>query len=530
MNTSLQRKMLVAFMAVVILIMAGFAVGVSAVIREYFMAAKQQELLSKGYEMARVMEQYFAGRITQPQLAEVVDIIDDFLDARIWVADSSGKFVVTSSPRHLDGSPPVNTGSSPVQAIVGPGSPGHGPGQGVTMGPQGPLENERTGMRTSTMIRALLPELEPVFKGEIWTRTFFHPFYGEEMMIVALPVSAADKTVKGVVVLNAPVQGINDFLMRLYLAITATGILATLFTFFVVNRLAGSIVRPIRKMQETASAMARGDYESRVDEHSPDEIGELGHSLNRLAQELSDFVGQTAQTEKLRRDFVANVSHELRTPLTVIKGYTEALQDGTVSDPTKVDEVHRMILSETERLERLITDLLDLSRLQSVNYSLELEAIPLAELAENVTAMMTRRAKEQGVELSVKAELGPTEVQGDGDRLTQLLLILLDNALKYTGEGGWIRVEITLRDSSVVMSVSDSGVGIAAEDLPFIWGRFYKADKARTRESGGTGIGLAIAREIIEHHHAQVQVESTPGEGTVFTLHFPIQNTKEEIL
>ena len=507
MKRSLQTKLFVSFMLVVSLTLAGFAVGASALVRQYFFTAKQQELIGKGHEMAILFDDFLSGRMTPVQLAELVDRIDGFLDARIWAVDGSGRLIVMSSPR--------------LGVSVRPEGMGRGMGPGRGQQNQQNHGQGPGGMRSSTAVRNLLQDMAPVFRGEVLTRTFFHPYYGEDMMIVAVPVINAAGAASGAVILNAPVQGFNSFLTRVYLAIGLTGLLALALTLFIVRRLSRGIVKPLRAMEETAASMAEGCYDKRVEVTSRDEVGQLGESLNTLAQALSGFVARTEQTEKLRRDFVANVSHELRTPLTVIRGYTEALRDGTVTDPEQAERFTRLIVGETERLERLISDLLDLSRLQAEQYSMEVEPIPLDEIIDSVVGMLRVKAKEKGVTLHWDHDGRIPPISGNGDRLIQLMLILLDNAVKYTPDGGAISIDLKHVDGQAVVTVSDTGVGIPSEDLPFIWERFYKVDKAHTRDNHGTGLGLAIAREIIDRHAAKVAVNSGEKQGTTFVLTFP---------
>ncbi len=511
MKRSLQTKLFVSFMLVVSMTLAGFAVGASALVRQYFFTAKQQELINKGHEMAILLDDFLSGRMSPMQLAELVDRIDGFLDARIWAVDGSGRLIVMSSPR--------------IGVSMRPEGMGQGMGQGMGLG-RGQQNQQNHGqgaggVRSSTAVRNLVQDIAPVFRGEVLTRTFFHPYYGEDMMIVAVPVINAAGTASGAVILNAPVQGFNSFLTRVYLAIGLTGLLALALTLFIVRRLSRGIVKPLRAMEETAASMAEGCYDKRVEVTSRDEVGQLGESLNTLAQALSGFVARTEQTEKLRRDFVANVSHELRTPLTVIRGYTEALRDGTVTEPEQEERFTRLIVGETERLERLISDLLDLSRLQAEQYSMEVEPIPLDEIIDSVVGMLRVKAKEKGVTLQWEHDGKIPPIRGNGDRLIQLMLILLDNAVKYTPDGGAISIDLKQVDGHAVVNVSDTGVGIPSEDLPFIWERFYKVDKAHTRDNHGTGLGLAIAREIIDRHGAKVAVSSGEGQGTTFVLTFP---------
>lgn len=404
--------------------------------------------------------------------------------------------------------------------------PGMGGGQGRRMGSGlGP------GMSSSAAVRNLLQDIEPVLRGMTMTRTFFHPFYGEDMMIVAVPIVNPAGNITGAVILNSPVQGVNQFLGRVYWAVALIGLAAVVLTLFIARRLARGIARPLREMEETAAAMAEGRYDRRVTITTQDEIGQLGVSLNTLAQELGRFVERMEQMEKLRRDFVANVSHELRTPLTIIRGYSEALRDGTVNEQGQAERFTRLIVSETERLERLIHDLLDLSRLQAEQYVMEIEPIPLDEVALSVLTLLQEKAATKGVELTSRIEKNLPPIPGNGDRLVQLLLILLDNALKYTPTDGKISLALTRSaeepDQPLLLEIHDNGAGIPAEDLPYIWERFYKVDKSHSREDQGTGLGLSIAREIIERHGAKVEVKSVVGQGTSFVLRFKTEQGRD---
>ncbi|EGO62432.1 sensor histidine kinase [Acetonema longum] len=499
MKHSLQRKLLYSYMAVIIIMLIMVSIGVSYLIRDYFIFSKKRELMNKAYELSRVVDDYYQGTINLHQLGIFINSVDSFLDARIWVVDGSRRVIAMSTP----------------QRRYGPGGPWHRPG----MRPGGmgiPLEANARGM-----IRKCLEELNQVFEGREWSTTLRHPFYDEEMLMVSIPVIQANGGMNGIILLNSPVRSINEYMQRIYYYIAAIGLVAVLLTIVIVNWLSRGIVRPLREMQLAAQAMACGDYNRRTGIRTDDEVGELGKSLNSLAQDLERFVSETEKVDKLRRDFVANVSHELRTPLTIIRGYTEALTDGTAADPALQAKYLGMMRDETERLERLIKDLLDLSRLQSQNTNAEMEPIPLAAVAEGVVSIFRRGAEQKGVQLQAEKLEENTVISGNGDRLTQLLLILLDNALKFTPAGGKITVGVERDKNLILLAVSDTGSGIASEDLPFIWERFYKADKAHSRLSVGTGLGLAIAREIIELHGGTVEVASAPAKGTKFIIRFP---------
>lgn len=226
-------------------------------------------------------------------------------------------------------------------------------------------------------------------------------------------------------------------------------------------------------------------------------------------------ISESIKLEKMRRDFVANVSHELRTPLTSIRGFIEPLIDGTVNDRETTVKYHEIIRNETLRLERLINDLLDLSRLQAGKAYLDIQNVNIVELITNISNKFQPIFKSKGIEFKFNFPDKPVSILADGDRVEQLIIIFIDNAVKYTPSGGSVEIDLTEEDDIVRIAVKDTGIGIPKEDIPYIWERFYKVDKSRSG-STGTGLGLSIAKNIIELHHQKVSVESTPGKGTTF--------------
>jgi two-component system sensor histidine kinase ResE len=240
---------------------------------------------------------------------------------------------------------------------------------------------------------------------------------------------------------------------------------------------------------------------------------------------------QVRASRDAQRDFVANVSHELKTPLTSIQGYSQAILDGTAAEPEMIERAATVIHDEAARMGRMVTELLDLARIESGQVVMRQARIALGALLENVVERLKLRAAEEGIELSARiAELPP--VTGDGDRLAQVFTNLLDNALKHTPRGG--KVELVAKPltpsgirrrgkawpQAVGVSISDSGEGIPAEDLSRIFERFYQVDKSRKR-SGSVGLGLAITREIVEAHGGSIKAESIVGLGTRFTVTLP---------
>ena len=275
--------------------------------------------------------------------------------------------------------------------------------------------------------------------------------------------------------------------------------------------LSGLISAPLRQMTVAARRLAAGDYEQRVTVRSDDEVGELAAAFNEMAAGL-------AQVEQMRRELVANVAHELRPPLTSIEGYMEALLDGVFP----ADEAtFRRVQREAARLRRLVDDLTALSQLEAADRPLERQAVGLDRLVEETTARLRPQFVEKGVELTVHLPGRPVTTMGDEDRLSQVLVNLLANALQFTSPGGQVEVVLRSEDGTARLAMADTGCGIAPEDLPHIFERFYRGDRSRARTTGGAGIGLTIVKHIVERHGGTVAVQSQVGEGSTFEVVLP---------
>ncbi|MCQ2560805.1 MAG: cell wall metabolism sensor histidine kinase WalK [Clostridia bacterium] len=238
-------------------------------------------------------------------------------------------------------------------------------------------------------------------------------------------------------------------------------------------------------------------------------------------------ITERQKLEDMQKDFVANVSHELKTPLTTVKSYTETLMDGAVDDPEVAQSFLEIIDNETDRMTRLVKDLLQLSRLdhrqEKMNFS-EGDSVRLVKMC--ITKMdITAQQKQQQLN-AMFGDPGQIRVNMDKDRMEQVLMNVLSNAIKYTQEGGRIDVDILKNGGKVLVTVSDNGIGMSAEELPRIFERFYRVDKARSRSMGGTGLGLAITKQIVEEHQGTIEAESSPGKGTKFTITLPISKHK----
>ncbi len=293
----------------------------------------------------------------------------------------------------------------------------------------------------------------------------------------------------------------------LLIAALIAGLAAVLFTLALSRRIVG----PIEALTAAARKMEKGDLTQRVEVQSGDEVGELAQAFNSMADGL-------ARLEQLRRNMVTDVAHELRTPLSNIRGYLEALQDGVVTlSPELIDSVHEEVML----LNRLVDDLQELALADAGQLKLVRRPVALTELVGQVVSLLQSQATPKGI--TIKTDLPPDlpTVDADPSRVGQIIRNLLTNALTYTPPGGEITVLARDAGSEIEVSVRDTGVGIAPEHLPYVFERFYRADRSRTRTTGGAGLGLAIVKQLVEAHGGHVWVESTVGKGSTFTFTLP---------
>jgi two-component system sensor histidine kinase BaeS len=281
--------------------------------------------------------------------------------------------------------------------------------------------------------------------------------------------------------------------------------------------LARQVVSPVQEMMFASREIAEGRYEKRVgtteDVNPADELSQLAFSFNQMAAQLE-------QTENRRRELIADVSHELRTPLTAIKGYSEGLMDGVM--PAN-NETYAQIHKEAERMQRLVADLQELSRVEAKGFAIHAHPYSLSNIEQSLRKQIGKQFEEKGITLKFKIANRVPKVLVDEDRLSQILLNLLNNAMQYTPKGGQVHVSATHVNGEVLVEVADTGAGIAAEHLPRVFDRFYRMDKSRSRTEGGSGIGLTITKRLVEAHGGRVWAASEgEGKGSKFSFTIPI--------
>lgn len=305
-------------------------------------------------------------------------------------------------------------------------------------------------------------------------------------------------------------KAVNEALLW---ATLVSGLVAGITSLFITRQ----VVAPIQALTRASQRIATGKYEERVPIQTPssseDELGKLALSFNQMAAQLE-------QTEAMRRQLIGDVAHELRTPLTTIKGSMEGLMDGVLpADETTFLQLYQ----EADRLQRLVNDLQELSRVESRAYDLQPHRVRVGALIQGVASRLAPQFDEKGVDLSVEVPPDLPLVLADEDRLTQILTNLLGNALHYTPMGEEVDILAEQKGREIQVTVSDTGIGIPPEHLPHVFDRFYRVDKSRSRAGGGSGIGLTIARHLVEAHGGRIWVESEgAGKGSEFTFTLPL--------
>ena len=348
--------------------------------------------------------------------------------------------------------------------------------------------------------------------------TFFDMF-SEKMLTVFSPITIGYK-VRGYVLIHKPTSEMTSYKDGLLNISYITLALIFLCAFIVLIMFTFTIYIPIRKMTRAAKDYSVGNFDTRIDIHSDDEMGYLAGSINYMATELSTL-------EEDQRKFIANVSHDFRSPLTSIKGYIEAIMDGTIPHDGQ-DKYLNIILFETERLNKLTQSMLELNK-----YGVRGSMMDISDFDINHTIKMVVQAfegicKEKKISFELILTGQTCIVSADMSKIQQVLYNLIDNAIKFSHPESSITIETTEKNEKVFISVKDTGIGIPKDSIKKIWERFYKTDLSRGKDKRGTGLGLAIVKEIISSHNENINVISTEGVGTEFIFTLPIAQKESE--
>jgi signal transduction histidine kinase len=477
MTVSLRSKLVFIMLLLIVLLMAVVLVFLTRGVRDFYTD-----------EFYRRMESVFSDANLMSALREAADEPDATDRMREILRTYVGQLGIDTETRNyyiLDG----ETGSVLISSA---------PGQ------------QRIPAATRNVLRALTGQ------------TAFGSGDSSGYMDIAVPVSGAEGNARFVVYIYDNRQTAlkqNAEIFKLILESVAIGFVISTAISVVLSK---ALLQPIQGMTKAAEAMAGGDFSREISVESNDEIGILSETFNMMAARIESTLEDLKKAEALRKEFVANVSHELRTPLTGIRTYAETLADNSDLPQQTADEFLRVILNESDRMANIVRDLLELSRFDAGNMEFRFEEFSIEQSIRDVYTAIALDARNRGYEMNIESQPGIPTVWGDRARIEQVFMNVLTNAVKYTPPGGRVDISCASEGSGVHVRISDTGIGIPPEDMPHVFDRFYRVDKARSRESGGTGLGLSIAREIVTRHGGEIKIDSTPGVGTAVTVTLPV--------
>lgn len=366
--------------------------------------------------------------------------------------------------------------------------------------------------------------ISKAFDGDISFSENFTPIRGQSSVSVAKPIITEGGSIEGVVLLHSNISDIS--------AITNSGLLILLFSmsaaviisFFIAGMLSSRFTKPLEQMRTVAQQVSSGDFSVKTNVNLKDEIGELASALDDMTVQLDVAAKESDKLNKMRYDFVSNVSHELRTPVTVLKGSLEALCDKVVSEPKKVEQYHQQMLRESIHLEHLVCDLLELSRLQNPDFSMQVEAVNMKEITLDAVHSIERIAMVRDIGINFQCSGDVSPIVGDYGRLRQMIIIVLDNAVKFSFDSSTVQVRLDNVKGGLILTISDNGCGIPPEDLPHIFERFYKQRSEENKS--GSGLGMSIAKQIADRHNISMSIKNNRNNGVTVQFIISIQGNK----
>ena len=459
-------KLVGSYIFIVVTSLVVILVSVSFMFNNYLFEQKEGELVIKGQDMAEVVKPFLVDKQDPHDFVNLANRLDLNLGTEVWVVDKKGAVIAAAANHEYC---------------------------------------EGNYLEAS--------ELEKMQSGSLSVRKGQSQYFQEPVIRVIIPIIQEERVI-GAIILYSPIQGIDKALASLSQMVLTAGIISLAIAFLIGIILSRRLSRPILTITEASISIAKGQKHVIVPTNtSIKEINQLGKTFN-------DMSSKVEANEERMKEFVANVSHELRSPLTSIKGFVEALIDNKGKTPEVQQRFLTIINDETDRLSLLVNDLLILSGSEG-EITLKHEIIELEDFIENVLTSFQSRVEEKSVNIRVSSDDDSILLKIDFNSFRQIIVNLVDNALKYSPPGGNVLISLRQSEEMISISIGDSGPGIPERDLPHIWDRFYRVDKDRSRETGGTGLGLAIVKQLTEKNGGQVEVESVLGTGSMFSVRFP---------
>lgn len=495
-------RMLTTYLTVIFLLLFLMGITVSSMFNNQYMQEEEDRMRKEVTYINQIIVEYYPDTEKRKTAEDLLATIARQYDALICWVDSKGNlksFYDEDTLQEKWGAPLESMRQLTEGETVRVEMPG------LELYPaENMVRNTRGGLFVNTE-KATLTETG------VFLENLFEDIFDVPTLTFVRPLMNNGKP-DGMLLMHLDLRAVNASITQVYLDVLLISLLAVVVAVLAVYYLTTRMTKPITNMSKTVRRYSKGDFDLRLNYKGTDEIAQLGRSFNAMANSLSTL-------EQTRRSFVANVSHELRSPLTSISGFLEAIQDGTIP-PEKQPQYIDLVIAETRRMTGMVNDLLDLARMESGQNPLHLAVFDINELALRTLLTFEARVNSKQLQVDVRLHQPNCFVEADSDQIAQVLRNLIDNAIKFSPEGGRLIISTALQERrSVLVSVQDSGVGIPQEDLPHVFQRFYKAEKAHTPSAqSGTGLGLSIVRAIMDRHDQDIWVTSKPGQGTTFTF------------
>lgn len=463
-------KLFTVYMGIILGSFILLAAILSQAFESYFINQKEEIMLEQGEKITKqYAKAYYTGIMDLEQLRFEMEVLDKYLDSMIWIVDANGRIYVVSR-----------------------------------------MENKSWLGQKLTY-----EQIYEVFEGKIITiKGHFGGYFKDPVLTVGYPIQIDGKAY-GALFMHTPIPEIQRTVKGLYqvtlLCLSISGLLAFIFIYYLSRR----ITNPLKEMNEVAKVIAGGDFHRKLDIVGHDEVAELARSFNYMAEELNKL-------EELRRGFIANISHDLRSPLTSIKGFVQAILDGTIPSE-KQTKYLEIVLDETRRLTKMTNDIMDLTKMESGQMELKKDQFEINDVIRRVLDRFEQRILDKKIDINLILAEERTMVFADREQIQRVIYNLLDNAVKFVPEEGKIWIETTLIPNKVLISIKNNGESIPQEDLLYIWDRFHKGDKSRGKDKTGMGLGLSIVKQILKNHGESIKVENQE-EGVAFIFTLELKN------
>lgn len=450
-------------MGILLISFGFFGAGISFIYTRQFMKEQEQQLILQGERFKEsVSSLYFTGVVDMSRMSFELQIMEKYMGASVFFMNDKGQVSLVSQS--------VN------QQWVG---------QTIT----------------DEAVSIVLDGRVATVKGKIGG------MFNETVLTVGYPIVVGDKIIGGVFMckpITVLQEGIRDMRAVVVGCMIPVFIIGAMLIYYSTKR----IIMPLRDMNDAAKIIADGNFQNRIEVESGDEVGQLAQSFNNMAESLE-------KTENNRQKFIANISHDLRSPLTSIQGFISAIADGTIP-PERQSHYLNIVLEETARLTKLANDMTDLSKVEAGAINLELCEFDINDMIRDSLNVFETRLSAKKIRTQAIFEEVVTAVLADPNMIQRVIQNLLDNAIKFTPQGGEITVETTINGGKVYVAVRDNGEGITREEQKKVFERFFKADSSRGLDKGGIGLGLSIVKEFIKAHGEKIEVKSNENVGTEF--------------